>query len=73
MNKRGEINLDNPVGAIIGLFIFMIFGIIVVIIFSTMSNVISQDQCKTIQNRIVNCQIIMESCEWMRNISYRKI
>lgn len=49
MNKKGQIDMNNPVGAIIGIFVFIIIGLMLVTFLSTISNVISQDQCKPYQ------------------------
>jgi len=61
MNKKGQIDMNNPVGAIIGLFVFIMFGIIAVTIISTMSNVITQDQCKPYQEEAERLKTQYES------------
>ena len=47
-----DIDLDNPIGAVIGIFVLIIFGIIAVSILSTMSNIITEDKCKPYQEQI---------------------
>jgi len=50
----------DPIKAIIGLFVMILFGTFAVIILSTMSNVISQDQCKPYQEDVARLKIQSE-------------
>lgn len=47
-----DIDLDNPIGAVIGIFVLIIFGIVAVSILSTLSNVITEDKCRPYQEQI---------------------
>lgn len=67
--KKGQIDLNNPIGAIIGLFVFFIFAILIISIFSTLNNVITQDQCKPYQEEAERLKIQFESDQIIINQS----
>jgi len=55
-----DIDLDNPIIAVIGIFVLIIFGIVAVSILSTMSNFITEDKCKPYQEQISQKDIQIE-------------
>jgi len=62
MNKKGQsIDLNNPVGAVIGIFVFICVVIILLTAFNAISNSITQDQCKPYQESVEQCKIQHDS------------
>jgi hypothetical protein len=61
---NGEI---DPIKTVIGIFTLVIFGIIAVIILSSMSNIITKDQCKPLQEQVDQMSIELKSKDSLLN------
>lgn len=62
MNKKAQtIDLNNPVGAIVGLFVFIFTMLILITAFTSINNSITQDQCKPYQETAEQYRIQHES------------
>ena len=62
MNKKGQsIDLNNPIGAIMGLIVFIFVVGALFTALGAISNSITQDQCKPYQEAAQQCQLQHES------------
>ena len=67
MDKKGQGDIGKLIGSIMGLFVFIIFGIAVVGIISNMFNTINQDQCKPIQEKSDQLQAQVNAAQLLIN------
>ncbi len=53
MNKKGQIDFDgDPVKAIFGIIILLIFGFVVIAVLTSMTSIFNEQQCKPLQDQI---------------------